>query len=277
MSAVNDYNCSDTVTQNIHIVAQDPDASFSVDKTSGCMPLMVTFNNISAYANTYTWDFDNGTFSDMEDPIYTFDSSGTYQVTLNTLGDCETSSVFSKLITVYPSPNADFVVEPDTVAVDQLVGFFNESTGGLFYLWNFSNGQGTVEQTPRLRFTEPGFYDVKLTITSENGCIDSLTKKNSLYVINDLYFKYPTGFTPNNDQNNDELTPYYNMVEECQVTIYNRLSQVVFYTDDGLNEFWDGTKMNGKKCAQEVYVWKATGKYINGQVFTEVGSVTLLR
>ena len=277
MGAENNWNCTDTVEQTVVIMPLLPEASFLISKEKGCMPLQTIFSNISSNAESHIWDFGDGNFSEDDNPTHTYDTAGTYIVTLKLFGNCDTKDSLTKIIRVYPSPFADFTVEPDTVSVNQVVGFFDESTGSVFYMWQFSDSTATTEQSPVKTFSEPGFYDVLQIVTSENGCIDSLFKKDALYVVENQFFRYPTAFTPNNDNLNDYFEPYYNLVTECKVTIYNRHSQVVFYTEDPLNDFWDGKNLNGRDCLPDAYVWKATGKFIDRTIFIEAGFVTIIR
>lgn len=53
--------------------------SYSVDETTGGI---VTFTNTSEDADTYQWDFGDGTFSTLKDPVKTFMNDGSYEIAL---------------------------------------------------------------------------------------------------------------------------------------------------------------------------------------------------
>ncbi len=52
-----------------------------------CASYTHTFDNLSQYANSYLWDFGDGTISTSFEPTHTFDSIGTFYVTLTAFGD----------------------------------------------------------------------------------------------------------------------------------------------------------------------------------------------
>ena len=63
--------------------------------------------------------------------------------------------------------------------------------------------------------------------------------------------------------------------DEYILSIFNRWGELLFETQE-VTQGWDGY-YRGKLCSQDAYVWKVKGKYVNGQKFSEVGDVTLIR
>ncbi len=94
----------------------DPVASFTADKTNGDVPLVVSFDGSgSSDADgdtlTYNWNFGNGQTSTQVNPLITFDSAGSYRVSL-TVNDGNGGSDSEEItITatseVDPNPNPD--------------------------------------------------------------------------------------------------------------------------------------------------------------------------
>ena len=41
------------------------------------------------------------------------------------------------------------------------------------YLWSFGTGDDSQSETPTYNYTEPGSYDVTLTVTNESRCFDT--------------------------------------------------------------------------------------------------------
>ncbi len=72
-----------------------PSASFLAEPFEGHNPLTVTFINTSDPGTgsnlQFEWDFGNGDISTDENPIYTFETSGTFQVTLTATSSHGTS------------------------------------------------------------------------------------------------------------------------------------------------------------------------------------------
>lgn len=276
LTAENGLNCTDTSIVDVMVTAVEPEASFLIDNISGCAPLEVNFTNLSANAQDYQWLYDGEIFSIDENPNYIFENDGELAVVLNALGYCDKVSTMTKLVSVFPIPDIDFRVDPDTVAVGQDVAFTNYTSGASYYIWEFGDGESSGEDSPRRPYETAGLYDVTLKAYSANGCRDSLTLSQEVYVISDLFINFPTAFSPDGDGINDFLSPFYNMVSNCKIEIYNRLGQPVFITEDFKNMAWDGTK-NGKPLPYDTYVWRAVGQYASGQYFEEVGEVTLVR
>lgn len=65
-------------------VLEPPVANFTVNTTFGFRPLTVQFTDTSTGSSplNYTWDFDDQTSSDEQNPVHTYTDAGSYQVTL---------------------------------------------------------------------------------------------------------------------------------------------------------------------------------------------------
>lgn len=279
MSALNQYNCIAHQYDTVKVNALQPTASFLPSEISACQPAEISFRNNSNYSNKYTWNFGEGTYSEDENPIFVYDQADTYEVTLIAEGDCGTFSTVSKTITVHPSPTANFDVEPDTINTGKHARFYHDfgTENDLRFFWDFGDGDVSFDQSPSHLYSEPGSYQVMQVVASTNNCTDTLIMENAVFVVDDLIFTYPTAFSPNDDGLFETISPYYNMVEQCEVYIYNRNGAVVFYTKEPLNEPWDGRDLNGKLVQMDVYVWYAIGKYVGGSSLKEKGVITVIR
>ena len=60
-----------------------PIANFTADVTSGLAPLSVQFNDSSENATAWSWNFGDGQTSTAQNPSHTYNSPGTYTVSLN--------------------------------------------------------------------------------------------------------------------------------------------------------------------------------------------------
>ena len=74
---------------------------------------------------------------------------------------------------------------------------------------------------------------------------------------------------------NKVFFPYNEGVAEYHLEIYNRWGELIFVSEN-IDKGWDGY-YKGQLCKQDVYVYKATGKYYNGKTFVKAGDVTLLQ
>ena len=164
-------------------------ANFSVDKSSGCSPLTVSFTNTTAGASpsaTYNWNFGNGntiTNSNVNQAA-TYINQQTYTVILTVI-DKGAKSIKSMDITVLYDPTASFIVSDSVGCTPKNVTFTSTSTSGSgllnSFFWDFGdgntvNGDSTLKTVSHL-YTTNGKYTVKLNVQSTSGCaIASLTK-----------------------------------------------------------------------------------------------------
>lgn len=135
------------------------------------------------------------------------------------------------------------------------------------YSWN------TGATTPAINIMTPGTYT--LQVTDANGCIgqDSISIRDSACK---EYFYIPTAFTPNGDGKNDIFKPVFaGLVTECSFSIYNRLGQKIFSSNNIANG-WDGT-INGHPQPSGTYVWICSYQLYQQTAMTQKGTVVLIR
>lgn len=108
--------------------------------------------------------------------------STTYTVT-DTSDIC--SGFDSVVVNVYPLPDASFVADQLSGCTPLNVNFTNNEPSSSNCIWTISNGTtlsgcGSVFNT----FNQGGCFDVTLTVTTSNGCINSSTQ-NSIICVNE--------------------------------------------------------------------------------------------
>ena len=108
---------------------------------------------------------------------------GTYTVTSISNANCIGTSSGSATVTSNPIPVAAFV-SPASACIPLCVTFTDASTvsaGSIIsWNWHFSDGGTSTQQNPNHCFTSPGTYSVSLTVTSSNGCVDSVHINNAI-------------------------------------------------------------------------------------------------
>jgi PKD repeat protein len=281
------FGCKGTDTINIKVIMPpEPVALFEPD-TVGCSPLLVRFRNLSENAESFSWDFGDKTFSSEQNPSHTYNIPGNYIVKL-TVTNISGQSSYNGLITVYQNPTAVFNVYPtDVINNSQVVVFTDFSYYGVSWLWNFGDGNTSVEESPWHKYESEGIYKVTLTVTSKDGCTDSVMYKSPVlvnYKTGEIkfpnVFKWngsgPTGGYWNDNQIDDNLfRPFFTNVIEYKLQIFNRWG-VLIYESSELQKGWDGYFGKDYLALQGVYVYKAVGRYADGTYFNKIGDVTFL-
>ncbi|MBU0765639.1 MAG: PKD domain-containing protein, partial [Bacteroidetes bacterium] len=283
---VSGSHCSDEATASVEILPPPPVADFD-SSTSGCAPLTVRFSNNSYYAETYFWTFGDGYTSTHKEPTHTYYTAGTYMVTLQVTGPGGQDYVSDAAIGVFPVPEAHFTVGPRLVYLpDQPVHCYNLSEGAVSWIWDFGDGNTSQEFSPTHYYTQEGTYDISLRVASDHDCRDSALLEKAVTAEKSGDIVFPDAFTPNpegatggyyqaGDYSNDIFYPAYKGIEEYHLQVFNRWGELIFESFDA-EIGWDGY-YRGELCKQDVYVWKVSGKYINGNIYVDAGDVTLLR
>lgn len=284
--ATTEYGCVHDVTKQ---VTANPKAiaSYSTTAKSGCPTLCVNFTNSSTIAGTgtftTTWDFGDGSPAavNQPNPGKCYSESGSYDISLTLISDmgCITRHTNPGYVNVYPTPHADFRVEPEQIDEDEPVfTVINQAQNSEFIKYYVSDGSsfGTPNFThyiKNLKQTKPMVVQI---VKNKSGCIDTLFKLLDIKPAFVIYI--PNVFTPNGDGLNDDFRPKGVGIVKFSMQIYDRWGHVVFRTDD-FEKTWDGeTKGSGGDISkQDVYTWKAQVTDVFNKTHNMVGHVSVIR
>jgi gliding motility-associated-like protein len=259
---------------------QAVEAGFEVDKETGCYPLEVDFTNYTVGGDEFHWDFGDGGTSDERHPVHVYKESGVFNVIMSVPGPDGQNVEYSKIITVYDHPVADFDVKPTVVYIpDEVVRLYNLSVDGKTYLWDFGDDTTSDDFNPDHEYTDEGVYSISLTVQNEYGCEDVMLKEDVVQVKIAGFIAFPNAFMPRPSGDvrdvNAIFKPVYRDVDEYTLQIFNRWGQLIFESHD-ITKGWNGF-YKGKLAPQAVYVWKVSGTYVSGKEFHKNGSVLLVR
>ncbi len=279
---VRDINgCEDTYIQQIDWF---PEAEILVnpEEDTGCEPFEVTIVNNSFPINGYTteWDLGDGNTSLDASPTHIYETPGVYTVSLvitSPIG-CISQQTFPDLITVYETPVADFLCDPqDPSNFDPEVIFTDQSTGAASWFWDFGTGDTSTDPNPIYSYPDTGMFEVILEVTHVDGCTDTMSK--IIDVVPRFTYFLPNAFTPNFDAVNDGFRGggiFYG-IEQFEMRIFNRWGEEVFQTNDP-NVAWNGQKNNtGKDVQNGVYIYLVNILGSRNQKFEYKGFATLVR
>ena len=202
----------------------------------------------------------------------------TYYVTaVNSFG-CESDQRTAVTVITYQVPEANFTAtNPAPVNGGFEVQFTNAASSASSYYWDFgdpsSNDNNSSDPDPMHLYVQPGDYTVTLITSSAEGCTDTISKILTVVLNNHLFV--PTGFTPNNDGNNDIFRVRGNNISHSEMHIYNQWGQQIWFS---LKETtgWDG-KMNGETVPNGTYAYMIRVTFDNGTTELLRGNISVIR
>jgi len=167
----NIYGCSDSISKLVK-VDTTPYTNFIADNV--CFGFSTSFNDLSTTTGSpiyqWHWDFGNGDTSNIQNPQYFYNNSGSYNVTLSVKKANGCKKDTTKTIFVYSLPYPDFT--NISSCVNNPVTFNPVDTIPLIIsaIWNF--GDGTIDSiiTPSHTYLNSGSYNVYMKITDSNSC-----------------------------------------------------------------------------------------------------------
>ncbi|NOR74210.1 MAG: PKD domain-containing protein, partial [Draconibacterium sp.] len=154
-----------------------PIANFSADRTVTTKDEIVTFNDLSSNTpESWNWIFEGGdpTTSTLKNPEVTFNSSGTFNVTLtvqNAAGtDTKTVENFMEVNEPTPAPVAEFSADNTVITEGENVNFTDLSTNTPnTWAWVFEGGTPATSslKNPKVTYNASNKFKVTLTISNE--------------------------------------------------------------------------------------------------------------
>lgn len=188
--------CKDTLSKN-SVVHPNPNAEFSYLNVCDGSP--VPFNDLSAILSpdliqSWVWNFDEGGPLQTNQTVtggHLFAAAGSYDVQLLTVSNFGCADSITKTVFVNPNPVVNFTAN-DTVGCEPLCTPFQNlssiSTGtNSAWLMDFGDGSTTSSQDLFYCYNNNSVslavsYTPILTVTSDSGCVTSLSKNNYITV-----------------------------------------------------------------------------------------------
>ena len=156
----------------------------------------------------------------------------------------------------------------DTVLCNEASLVLSGGDEGVSYHW--STGENTQQIT-----VYAGRQVIWVSVTSEDGCTGSDTIEILDCSTEALFENIPNVFTPNGDNYND--TWYFDEAAgfpEMVVEIYDRWGKLVWRSERGYPEPWDGRSLNGHEMPVDSYYYVIELNNGDDQI---VGTVTIVK
>jgi gliding motility-associated-like protein len=201
---------------------------------------------------------------------------GSYRVTLKNPAGC-VSPVTQVTIAASPSAPSGSII-PASANICEGRNQLLAANGGTAYQWKLNGIDIPGATSSSYLATRPGTY----TVIIKNGNCSAPARNNAVLqvqaciIIGQSKAFVPEAFTPNQDNTNDQLRPYFKNVTELKYfKVFNRWGQMVFQTNK-IDEGWTGD-LKGQPQPSETYSWML--EYINheGKTVRESGTTILVR
>jgi len=182
--------CFNTITKSV-VINPKPAADF--DWSGSCVgstkfTINTSITNTSAIAS-YNWDFGDGTAHDItQNPVHNYTITGNHTVILTIVSITGCKNSVSKTIEIVPQPSAFFSSNSSCLGTSTEFTDQSFSSGGVpITAWHWDFGVNATlndtsnQQNPVFNYKTFGVYEVKLTVTTQNGCQNSITLPSQVF------------------------------------------------------------------------------------------------
>jgi gliding motility-associated-like protein len=180
--------CRDSISKYLDIY--DPnDATIDYDSATGCRPKTVNFSAFKPMNATFIWDFGDGNVIDTTSNVisHVYENFGNFipKVILKQPEGCVVPVTGSETVKIYGA-KVQFGVDrylfcdtgtPNIIDTTVYAGSITK------YSWDFGDGTQSNQPLPSHTYVTPGSYNIKLTVESEGGCLDSMTLAQPVKIV----------------------------------------------------------------------------------------------
>ncbi len=178
----NEYGCRDS-TQVPITVYPSPIINVEARPDEGCSPINVSLSASSGLSG-YAWDLGDGTIYNAEKDIqHLFKNESpeaqVFNISVTGTNNFACEATASTQVLVYPSPSANFMVEPNEMQMpERTITLSNLTEGeGWEYRWDTGDGNSySGFQPPMHQYTISGTYTISLEAYNE-WCRDIMTQE----------------------------------------------------------------------------------------------------
>ena len=145
-----------------------------------CLNNLIYFEDLSLSKSTiitWYWEFGDQAISMDENPVHAYSNSGKYEVKLTIKTELGGSYTTTENIKIITPPFAFF--NPNQLC-NNTIGFkensFTRESEVKLWIWDFGDGNFSLEKNPTHKFREGVPQNVVLKIIDNNGCGDSISQ-----------------------------------------------------------------------------------------------------
>jgi gliding motility-associated-like protein len=175
LRVTNVFGCVDSSLKKITVLER-PKADFSFNNI--CAKQTVKFDDLTIGNNplSWNWDFGDGMSSTLQNTTHVYPIAGQYAVSLivtNTSG-CADTTVKTVMVSSIPAP----LFKANVTCLGKVTSFTDlsiDSVAIVKWFYDFDDGNNSISKNPNYIYSNPGVYNVSLTVTNVNGCDSTFT------------------------------------------------------------------------------------------------------
>jgi gliding motility-associated-like protein len=177
--------CADTAHATVSLY--DPFVTTTFTHAQPCFGLPMPFMGQTVLSvgsvSSWQWNFGDGGTGTGSTPLHTYAGTGPYTVTMIVTTNAGCKDTFSQAVTLNPTPAAGFLITPDCIGLPfQFTDVSTLTSGNIVaWNWNFGDGNSSPLQNPSHTYAAAGSFMVKLVVTTDQGCRDSVTHLAVVY------------------------------------------------------------------------------------------------
>ncbi len=234
---IDEFGCTYDTNVNINVVTT-PVLNLGPD-TSMCAGNTITITPPNYPFGTYYWL----PFGDTSQVLNATESASYKLIVMTGNGNIQCMGTDTININFFPTPLISFVPDDYGGCQPVIVSFDNATKPSTAtFLWDFGDGTTSTDASPIHEYITPGIYNVTLTATTGEGCVESYSV-NSLIKV----FAQPVaGFTAD---------PATTTIQNANITFTNT-------TTNGVNYLWTfGDNTEGSHDVNPTHIYTDKGVY----------------
>ncbi len=165
--------CKDTLILSNYVHSASLGVSFTMSNDfATCPPLAVNFTNTSSGSvSAFSWNFGNGSTSNLNNPSTLYTYPGVYVVTLSGISTSGCTLTATDTVTVL-GPTANITYSTQSGCAPLTVTFTSNAQGASSITWDFNDGVTLTTSAPTVThtYTQVGTFIPLLILSNGQGC-----------------------------------------------------------------------------------------------------------
>lgn len=180
-----DGGCADTAIKN-KLIYLKPSVAKPKVNFDCANPSLISFDNKSIGADTWRWNFGDGTTSTELNPVHHYSTPGQYSAYLETNNNTTRCYYLQTIQLNVLAHKINFFASDTVICKKQALQFFIVGDTASFsrYTWDMGDGVVLTSKVASLayRYQQPGNYSVTLMANSLSNCTDTIIKQTYIRV-----------------------------------------------------------------------------------------------